>query len=303
MTEHPHPNTTFARAIASLDGLSVGDAFGELFFAPERSDYFQTGPLPAGPWPYTDDTEMALSVVAVLREHGRIDADALAARFVAHYDRTRGYGPSMHRVLRSIGEGVPWQEAASGQFEGQGSFGNGAAMRAGPIGAYFADDLDRVVEEAARSAQVTHAHPEGVAGAIAVAVAAALAADPDSPAGDDFLDAVASLLPASDVTGRIRKARRLSGNASHAFAVSVLGNGTGLSAQDTVPYALWCVAHHLGDFEAALWHTVRGLGDRDTTCAIVGSIVACRTGTEGIPAAWRVSREPLPAWHLNSAST
>lgn len=288
------------RAHCSLEGLSIGDAFGELFFAPERSAYLQSRQLPAGPWPYTDDTEMALSVAGVLREHGCVNADALAASFVAHYDPTRGYGPSIHRVLRSIGEGMSWQEAASAQFDGQGSFGNGAAMRAAPIGAYFAEELSRVIEEAARSAQVTHAHAEGVAGAIAVAVAAALATDPDSPAGDDFLDAVAALLPDSDVTGRIRKARRLGGNASHAFAVSVLGNGTGLSAQDTVPYALWCAAHHLNDFEAALWHTVRGLGDRDTTCAIVGSIVACRTGLAGIPEAWRASREPLPSWHLGS---
>ena len=36
------------------------------------------------------------------------------------------------------------------------------------------------------------------------------------------------------------------------------------------------------------------LGDRDTTCAIVGGIVACRVGIEGIPASMRAAREPLP---------
>lgn len=38
------------------------------------------------------------------------------------------------------------------------------------------------------------------------------------------------------------------------------------------------------DYEAALWLTVSGLGDRDTTCAIVGGIVITCTGSEGIPA-------------------
>ena len=46
----------------------------------------------------------------------------------------------------------------------------------------------------------------------------------------------------------------------------------------------------------ALWTTLSGLGDRDTTCAIVGGIVACRTGVEGIPAEWLAAREPLPEW-------
>ena len=46
----------------------------------------------------------------------------------------------------------------------------------------------------------------------------------------------------------------------------------------------------------APWLTVSGLGDRDTTCAIVGGIVACYVGEEGIPAAWLQAREPLPDW-------
>ena len=43
----------------------------------------------------------------------------------------------------------------------------------------------------------------------------------------------------------------------------------------------------------ALWHTVAGLGDRDTTCAIVGGIVGARVGVEGIPIEWRDKRESL----------
>jgi len=70
----------------------------------------------------------------------------------------------------------------------------------------------------------------------------------------------------------------------------------GLSAQHTVPFALWCAARHRDDDEEALWLMVSGIGDRDTTCAIVGGIVACYVCEEGIPAAWLQAREPLPAW-------
>ena len=89
---------------------------------------------------------------------------------------------------------------------------------------------------------------------------------------------------------------RLSGNRSIRLGVAALGNGDELSAQDTVPFALWCAGRHLNDFEEAMWWTVAGLGDRDTTCAIVGGIVALHVGEVGLPRWWRAFREPLPVW-------
>ncbi len=68
------------RAVASLQGLSVGDAFGDQWFRTEIG-----GEEPEGPWRWTDDTAMALSIVETLRAHGAIDQDVLAAGFV---DRT-----------------------------------------------------------------------------------------------------------------------------------------------------------------------------------------------------------------------
>lgn len=65
-------------------------------------------------------------------------------------------------------------------------------------------------------------------------------------------------------------------------------------AYDTVPFALWCAARHLGSYEDALWTTVSGGGDRDTTCAIVGGIVAMSTSTKSIPTKLLNAREPLP---------
>src|SRR4030095_9251388 len=80
----------------SLDGLGLGDALGEMLCyraetAPKR---IAENNLPAGPWFPTDDTEMAISVVAVLKSHGFIHQDALAKRFVRRFERDpqRGYG-------------------------------------------------------------------------------------------------------------------------------------------------------------------------------------------------------------------
>lgn len=288
------------RAMLSLEGLSTGDAFGDQFFrlAEQEESLIASKTAPPGPWLYTDDTEMALSVVAMLQRHGTIEQDPLASDFAHHYDPSRGYGPAMHRVLNAIREGQPWAEVTRREFSGQGSWGNGAAMRVGPLGAYFAEDMGAVVEQARRSAEVTHAHPEALAGAIAIAVAAALAwngrQENPLPGRAEFLDRILPFVPPSDVQSRLRKARALPADASVPFAVSVLGNGTGLSAQDTVPFALWCAGERLDDYEQALWLTLSGGGDRDTTCAMVGSIVVLSTGLERIPPSWRAAREPLP---------
>jgi ADP-ribosylglycohydrolase len=75
-------------------------------------------------------------------------------------------------------------------------------------------------------------------------------------------------------------------------AAHLLGTGQQISAQDTVPFCIWCAAYHLDDYAEALWHTVSGLGDRDTTCAIVGGIVAL--SAKNIPLDWIEHREPLP---------
>ncbi|MCW3098624.1 MAG: crystallin [Chthonomonadaceae bacterium] len=76
----------------------------------------------------------------------------------------------------------------------------------------------------------------------------------------------------------------------------MLGNGVQLSAQDTVPFALWAACRHLLDYTASLWLAVSGLGDRDTICAIVGGIVALSAGIDSIPTPWKAAREPLPDW-------
>lgn len=290
------------RARCSLEGLSIGDAFGErLFVASDRVEsVIRKRIVTAGPWQFTDDTQMALSVFEILRKHQEIEPDALAFSFAHHYDDRRGYGPAMHSLLNYIRLGVPWHALAPRLFHGQGSCGNGAAMRVAPVGAYFADDPALVIEHAARSAKVTHSHPEGIAGAVAVAAATAqawqFAHRGIRPSKAEFLEAVLPHVPEGVVREKIRHARNLAEGCSVQLAVSALGNGSQVMAQDTVPFVLWCAGEWLDNFEEALWQTVSGLGDRDTTCAMVGGIVAMFVGREGIPTAWAAAREPLPAW-------
>ena len=284
----------------SLDGLSIGDAFGQKFFThPEIvAGLIEERAVPSGPWSYTDDTEMALSIVWVLEEYGRVDQDALAVRFSESYDSTRGYGSAMHQALARVRTGEPWSSVSRSLFGGEGSFGNGAAMRVAPLGAFFADDLDAVVREASRSAEVTHAHREASAGAIAVAVTAAwstrLRGETPGIKIADLIDLVIPHVPGGLVREGLLKARGIDRSEPSPAVARVLGNGENVTAQDTVPFVIWSAAKHLDDFVEGMWQTVSGLGDRDTTCAMVGGIIGPFVGEEGLPADWIDRREPLP---------
>ena len=291
---------TRERARLSLEGLSVGDAFGECFFGDTHMtvERIRRRDVPPPPWKYTDDTEMALSIVRQLEDHGTIEQDTLALQFAQGMHVDRGYGQGTYAILSGVLEGRSWRQLSRSGFRGMGSFGNGAAMRSAPLGAYFADQpLHTIVEQARLSAEVTHAHPEGVAGGVAVAVAAALAwqrHQAREPLGTDWLRSVCAAVPAGYTRDAIDTALTVGANVSIVEAAKALGNGSGVTAPDTVPLCLWVAAHRAPAFEDALWTTVAALGDRDTTCAIVGGIVALTAGWNGIPATWRAARDPLP---------
>ncbi|MBU8860030.1 MULTISPECIES: ADP-ribosylglycohydrolase family protein [unclassified Micromonospora] len=303
MTFTLFPDTRLTLARDALAGLSVGDALGSRFFVPGGTVAPWSDALPPGPWLWSDDTEMACSVLDVLARHGRIEPDVLALAFAAHYDPARRYGAGAVELLELIRAGTPWPVAAASAFDGQGSCGNGAAMRVAPLGAWHADSARRAAEQARASAEVTHAHPEGVAGAVAVAVAASLAArarlDGDRPDPARLLTAVAGALdPAGEVHRGVRRAAALLGH-SVAEAADALGNGSRVTAQDTVPFTLWVAATLLHDYPAAIRACVEAGGDVDTTAAIVGGIVAAYTGVGaagGVPEGWLTAREPLPGW-------
>ena len=290
------------RAMLSLQGLSCGDAFGECFLSmPPMASRERVAQriLPPGSWLVTDDTLMAISVVDILRLHRTIDEAALALHFAQLYDPLRGYGRAMHDLLAGFrfNNAERWRAEAGALFAGQGSWGNGSAMRVAPLGAYFADDLDTLVAEAERSAVTTHTHPEAVAGAIATALGAAIAwrSRGRTPAVTlaEFLEAVREHTPQSQVRGGIDQALLLAEKISPMMAGVALGNGSRISAADTVPFVLWSAGRSLRSYENALWDTVSAGGDRDTTCAMVGGIVALSAGKDAIPEEWVRHREPI----------
>jgi ADP-ribosylglycohydrolase len=108
-----------------------------------------------------------------------------------------------------------------------------------------------------------------------------------------LFDAVLAVTPDGPTRAAVEKVKGFDLRAEPLSVALEVGAGWNTLCADTVPFCLWVVARHLGDFAEALWTTVSVPGDRDTNCAIVGGVMAALTGTKGIPSDWLEAREPL----------
>lgn len=279
----------------SLLGVSIGDAFGDSFFG--ETDFIEKSiierAMPETRWDFTDDTVMSIAVLDELEHsNGNINQDSLVKRFCINHnlDINRGYGATVRRLLREVNEGKSWKELSAAAFDGHGSMGNGAAMRVCPIGAYHYMDWHMVKQQAAKSAEVTHYNIEAVTGAMAVALATAQATflkqTKETIEPTAFIKKIIAELPSCDTTARIATSLTVPYTYHIETVKKILGNGINMTAQDTVPFAIWCAAHNLTNFEEALWKAVSILGDRDTICAIVGGITIMSCSEETIPVQW-----------------
>ena len=132
---------------------------------------------------YTDDSQLARELVQSFVACGRFDPADYAARTAALFadGRVVGRGKATERAARRLASGVPWHEAGTPSP----SAGNGSAMRAGPVGLFFFDDPERMIQAAHDQGRVTHQDPRCSAGAITIAGAVSLAlrggtVDPES---------------------------------------------------------------------------------------------------------------------------
>lgn len=286
-------------AYKSLKGTSIGDAFGESFFGETdlMLDHIRDRTIPKTSWEFTDDTVMAIAVYDQLVANKDINQNQLAQKFSINHEKdvNRGYGATARRILREIGEGGNWKEISESVFEGMGSMGNGASMRVSPIGAYYFDDIEKVKELAIKSAEITHANIEGKTGAIAVAIGTAISTqlklENKQIEPNEFINRIVDELPDTDIKSKIKKSTTVPYSYNIETVKTILGNGSKIMAQDTVPFSIWCSANNLNNFEEAIWKAVSILGDRDTICAIVGGITIMSSNENRVPEQWVKSVE------------
>jgi hypothetical protein len=143
--EHPRICANFATAAFALTAPSHG-----------------RGPFAFGQ--YCDDTQLARELALSLVEARGWDPPHFARRLAALFasetivGRGRATEAAAHRLLR----GVPWDQSG----EPPPSAGNGAAMRAAPVGLFFPDDADQRFRVADEQARITHRDPRAWAAAV-----------------------------------------------------------------------------------------------------------------------------------------
>jgi poly(ADP-ribose) glycohydrolase ARH3 len=183
---------------------------------------------------------------------------------------------------------MSYVQAAKTLYGGEGSFGNGAAMRVAPVGLFFRDD-DDLYDKARLSATVTHAHPIGVDGAAvqARAVAQAVNLDPREPFPvERFLCTLLDTTQTQEMRGKLESVRdAIHEKVSPRKAIRALGQG--VAVHRSQPFAIYAFVRHPGTFEHCLFCAALNGGDRDTLGAMACAISGAYLGLEGIPQVWR----------------
>jgi poly(ADP-ribose) glycohydrolase ARH3 len=151
-------------------GLAIGDAYGACFEGGfiERLIWKIIGKTKEGKIRYTDDTQMSIDLAISFLAKQEINQAHLSRTFANSYHWSRGYGPSAGWLLKKIKKGANWEKINKAKFK-EGSFGNGAAMRAPILAMCYPDNLGKLDESVVKCSEITHAHPLALEGAKLIA--------------------------------------------------------------------------------------------------------------------------------------
>lgn len=219
-------------------GAILGDIVGSTYEFNNTKNYdFELFPFGSS---FTDDTVLTVAVADAginQKDYGKTIHE-----WAMKYPNPNGaYGTSFLR----------WMYADKQQP--YGSFGNGSAMRVSSLGWLF-DDEKTVLNEARKSAECTHNHPEGIKGAQATAIAVFFARKGKSK---EFIKTYIE-----ENFGYIFNRNVDEIRANYSFDVT---------CQGTMPEALTCFFESTS-FEDAIRKGISIGGDSDTIGAIVGGI-------------------------------
>ncbi len=302
----PNPLVDYRdRYRGAMLGTAIGDALGRPVESrsPERiraryglvTDFIpwlESDDGPAGK--FTDDTEMSLCVAQSIIERGGIDPEDLADRFRAWGRIGRGMGSATRDACRRLEFGYSWYEA------GSASAGNGAAMRAAPIGLYDSVDVDALRTDAATTAVITHSDPTAAASTIIAAYTVAHLLH--TPVGqfdaDELLIGIEAIMvdvedPAlperrdrRSVVTLLQRVRDVFAMRDRCLEEIFALTYNGAFVLESLPAALAAFLSSPEDPEQVIISAVNGGYDADTIGAIAGAFAGAHHGESGLPGRW-----------------
>lgn len=217
-------------------GAIAGDIIGSVY---ERQNIKTTNfPLFSPQSRFTDDTVLTVAIAAAILK--KTEYATTLKQFGLKYPDA-GYGKSFMKWIQS-----PVNDPYN-------SWGNGSAMRVSPVGFAFST-VEAVLDEAQKTAAVTHNHAEGIKGAQATALAVFLARTENSKE-----------------TIRAQISQRFQYNLNRTVEDIRPGYQFDVSCQGSVPEAIIAFLDS-SDYEDAIRKAVSLGGDSDTLACIAGGI-------------------------------
>ncbi len=272
-------------------GSALGDAIGELAFRFPEAGRLRAAIAAAPLRRYPDDTAMAMGLAESLAEKRDLQPEYLGQTFHRHFNQEpwRGYASGPPTIFQLVEKsGLTYEAAARSLFGGQGSHGNGGAMRVAPLGLFF-HDSPLLYDKAVAAAAVTHAHPLAQDGAAvqAAAVAMVVHLNPRNPfPRETFLKRLLDLARTPEIKGKLSLVRSLlKGKVPGPEAAAILGKS--VLIHESLPFAMHAFLSHPHSYEDSLMAAVLNGGDRDTLGAMAGALSGAYLGASAIPALWR----------------
>lgn len=289
-----------------LLGLALGDALGAPVEAlpPEEATRYvdrlsetlapEPGPGGRAFGQVTDDTQLARELLLTIADRGQFDPAAFAARLLQLVvsGRLVGGGAASFGAAKQLALGVAWHEAGVPAPYA----GNGAAMRAGPLGLLYRHAPRRLTQVAVDQARVTHQDPRAIAGAVAIAWAVSIASRREPVSSAAFLGEIADAIEPIDAgfagtVGRVMAwchlppAAAVPALAAEGLEPEALAGWHGISSfvVSSVCWSLYAFLQAPDRYWDAVRIAIQVGGDTDTIAAMTGAISGARLGGAGLP--------------------
>jgi ADP-ribosyl-[dinitrogen reductase] hydrolase len=289
--------------VGSLLGGAIGDALGSFcegwtrtrilgvdqILSGYRDRVNKSGEVRLLAGAYTDDTQQLLVVVESILACGKVEAEDLAARYLALWraGELHSYGAAFKETLEKLDEGVPWEEAGSVDKPS-----NGAVMKIAPVGLWHWVTGEDIREAALAVSWVTHRDQRAVAAAVSIAHVVGHLVTHRPLDLNEVLDVAEwSARPIHEPTGaligRVRELLRMDAGLAwqtmREMAVRPLEDGIPGEGAMTAVVALEAFLRSPKSFEATIIRALTAGGDVDTFAAVAGNLSGVYNGTAKLP--------------------
>lgn len=293
-----------------LIGQCLGDALGFAVegYSPSAckmyvEDYLKTGragefghfPFPFGQ--YSDDSQLARELMLSYIECKGFEPSDYARRILSIFSEKRiiGFGYSTKEAAKRLAQGISWEESGTPPP----SAGNGSAMRSAPIGLFFYDDPENLIQSAHNQGRITHKDTRCSAGAVAISGAVAYVLQNNEINNEVFIKNLTKMTVKIDKNFTVELEKLTSIINLNTEEASEIIKNMGLTSEYiideyeskgissfVIPSVLWSLYSFLktpNDYFETICTAIEVGGDVDTTAAMAGAISGAYLGINAIP--------------------